>query len=299
MRVGMAGIGRMGAAIAERVLGHGHEVTVWNRSPGKTESLQSMGARVVDTPAALTAASDVVMTLLTHRAAVEAVYAGPDGLLHGPLEGRIFLEMSTVRPDTHLALAARARAGGAAYLDCPVGGTVTPAREGRLLALVGGAPADLERVRPLLVQLTRRIEHLGDVGAGARMKLAMNLMMQVCWQSFGEAMALCAPLGLDAHRLVDVFSYASGAPPGLAHRLGSIADALEGTDITPVNFNVDSVRKDMSTMVEEARAMGIEIPLAQRALELFDAASAEGRGDEDCAMLPVRWMQRAQGITQS
>jgi 3-hydroxyisobutyrate dehydrogenase len=131
------------------------------------------------------------------------------------------------------------------------------------------------------------------------MKLAMNLMMQVCWQSFGEAMALCAPLDLDPHRLVDVFSYASGAPPGLAHRLGSIADALGGKDISPVNFNVDSVRKDMRTMLEEAETMGIGIPVAQCALELFDAASAAGRGDEDCAMLPVRWMQAARRITEA
>ena len=294
MKVGMAGIGRMGAAIAERLLQHGHAVSVWNRSPGKTDALRALGAQVAATPAELVAASEVIMTILTDGTAIEAVYEGHEGLFSADLRGKIFLEMSTVRPAVHEPLAAIAIARGGAYLDCPVWGTVTPAREGRLLALVGGDAATLERVRPMLAQLTRRIDHLGPIGSGARVKLAMNLMMQVCWQSFGEAMALCSPIGLSSERLAEVFSFASGAPPGLAHRLPSIAAALDGTPIAPVNFDVDAVRKDMRTMVEEAVAMGIEIPVAQRALECFNDASAQGRGQEDCAMLSVRWMLAAQ-----
>ena len=299
MRVGITGIGRMGAAIGERLLQHGHDLSVWNRSASKLEPLRRAGARVAATPAALAAGSDVVMSLLTDAAAIDAVYRGAEGLLAADVRGKVFLEMSTVRPAVHLALAQEASRRGAAYLDCPVGGTVTPARAGQLLALVGGAAADLERVRPLLAQLTRRIEHLGPVGSGARVKLAMNLMMQVCWQSFGEAMALCSPLGLAPERLVEVFSSASGVPPGLAHRLPSIAQALHGAGIAPVNFDVDAVRKDMRTMVEEARALGLSIPVAERALECFDAVSAAGRGGEDCAMLSVRWMLDALGRQQT
>jgi 3-hydroxyisobutyrate dehydrogenase len=119
--------------------------------------------------------------------------------LKGDIQGKLFIEMSTVRPQTEKQLAAKARALGAAFIDCPVGGTVGPAREGKLLGFVGGDADDVARARPLLEQMCRRVEHVGPVGSGASMKLAINLPLLVYWQALGEALLLCKPLGLDPH----------------------------------------------------------------------------------------------------
>lgn len=295
MKVGIAGIGRMGAAIAERLLKHGHEVTVWNRTRAKAEALKVHGAQVVDTPARLASAADVILSILTDAQAIAATYDGPDGLLAGQINGKLFVEMSTVRPETERALAERARVKGAALIDCPVGGTTGPARDGKLLAFVGGDAADLARVQPVLEQLCRRIEHVGPVGAGASLKLAINLPLLVYWQAVGEALALCQPLGLEPARLVSIFADTSGGPNVLKTRGGMLADAMQGKPPSSTTFNIDSIRKDMATMIEEARALGYdELPVTARALECFDEVSRSGLGDGDAVMLPMTWLQQRQ-----
>src|SRR5689334_38377 len=226
MKIGMAGTGRMGAAIAGRLLGLGHEVTAWNRTVAKVRPLAAAGAAVAKTPAQLASAADVVMSMLTDAAAIQAVYLGKNGLLTGKIAGKLFIEMSTVNSNTERKLAEKVRAKGAAFIDCPVGGTVGPASQGQLFAFVGGAPADVARIRPVLEQLCRRIEHVGPVGAGAALKLTANLLTQVFWQSLGEALSLCRPLGMEPARLIDIMSDMSGAPRVLHHRAGDIAGTL-------------------------------------------------------------------------
>ena len=293
MKVGVAGIGRMGAAIAERLLKHGHEVTVWNRTRAKAEALAVHGAKVVDTPAQLASAVDVILTILTDAQAIAATFDGPDGLLAGAITGKLFVEMSTVRPETERALAERVRAKGAALIDCPVGGTTGPARDGKLLAFVGGDAADLARVQPVLEQLCRRIEHVGPVGSGASLKLAINLPLLVYWQAVGEALALCQPLGLEPARLVSIFADTSGGPNVLKTRGGMLADAMQGKPPASTTFNIDSIRKDMATMIEEARALGYdELPVTARALECFDEVSRIGLGDGDAVLLPMTWLKQ-------
>lgn len=293
MKVGVAGIGRMGAAIAERLLKHGHEVTVWNRTRAKAEALAVHGAKVVDTPAQLASAVDVILTILTDAQAIAATFDGPDGLLAGAIKGKLFVEMSTVRPETERALAERVRAKGAALIDCPVGGTTGPARDGKLLAFVGGDAADLARVQPVLEQLCRRIEHVGPVGSGASLKLAINLPLLVYWQAVGEALALCQPLGLEPARLVSIFADTSGGPNVLKTRGGMLADAMQGKPPANTTFNIDSIRKDMATMIEEARALGYdELPVTARALECFDEVSRIGLGDGDAVLLPMTWLKQ-------
>ena len=292
MQIGIAGIGRMGAAIAERLLKHGHQVAVWNRTRAKAEVLQAAGAVVVDTPAQLAANSELILSILTDAAAINATYEGPTGLLSGNIKGKLIVEMSTVRPETERALAARLQAKGAAMIDCPVGGTTGPAREGKLLGFVGGEAADLERARPVLEQLCRRIEHVGPVGAGASLKLAINLPLLVYWQAVGEALALCQPLGLDPARLVSIFADTSGGPNVLKTRGGMLADAMRGVAPANTTFNIDSIRKDMATMIEEARALGYdELPVTARALECFDEVARAGKGDGDAVMLPMTWLK--------
>jgi len=294
MKVGVAGIGRMGAAIAERLLLQGHAVTVWNRTQTKAQALARHGASVADTPAQLATSADIILSILTDATAIAATYDGPAGLLSADVKGKLFVEMSTVRPATQQALAARVQARGAAMIDCPVGGTTGPAREGKLLGFVGGDVSDLNRARPILEQLCRRIEHVGPVGAGVSLKLAINLPLLVYWQAFGEALALCQPLGLDTARVVNIFADTSGGPNVLKSRGPTIAEALGGKVPADVTFNIDSIRKDLATMIEEAQTLGYDLPLAARALECYDTASRAGLGDGDAVMLPVSWLKRRQ-----
>jgi len=287
VKIGVVGIGKMGAAIATRLLELGHEVVVWNRSAEKAKAVS--GAKVAATPRELAGDVETIISILTNAAAIDAAYEGADGLLKGDIQGKLFIEMSTVRPQTEKQLAAKARALGAAFIDCPVGGTVGPAREGKLLGFVGGDADDVARARPLLEQMCRRVEHVGPVGSGASMKLAINLPLLVYWQALGEALLLCKPLGLDPARLMNIFADTSGGPNVLKVRGPSIAAALNGGDSGPVTFDVDSIRKDLQTMIEEAQGLGGTLPVTARALECFDQASRDGLGKSDAAVLPVRW----------
>jgi 3-hydroxyisobutyrate dehydrogenase len=294
LKLGVVGIGRMGAAIAGRLLGLGHEVTVWNRSADKARALAAAGAKVASTPAELAAQAEFIISILSNAEAVEQAYAGAGGLLSGNVAGKLFIEMSTVRPETERALAQKVKAKGAALIECPVGGTVGPAKDGKLFGFVGGDAADVARAKSLLDQMCRRVEHVGPIGAGASMKLAINLPLLVFWQSFGEALSLCEPLGLDPARLVDIFADTSGGPNVLKGRGPMIVAALQGKDTGPITFDVDLIRKDLRTMIEEAASRGMTLPVAASALQSFDEAAQEGLNASDAVTLPVRWMKRAQ-----
>ena len=291
MKIGIAGTGRMGAAIGERLIGLGHELAVWNRTVEKTRTLAAAGARLAVSPSQLASSSETIITILTDAAAIDAAYRGRSGLLSADVSGKLFIEMSTVRPETERALAADIRNRGAVMVECPVGGTVGPAREGKLFGFVGGESADVARARPLLEKMCRRIEHVGPVGAGASMKLAINLPLLVFWQAFGEALALCRSLGLDAARLVDIFADTSGGPNVLKGRGPALTAALQGKDVGAITVDVDAMRKDLRTMIEEAGALGTRLPVTSSTLECYDEASRAGLGRGDITAIPVRWMK--------
>ncbi len=288
-RIGVCGIGRMGAALVERLLQQGYAVSVWNRTRAKAEALVAAGATVAATATDLARDCDIVISSMSDDAALESAYRGDRGLLAGAGAGKLFIEMSTVRPETVVALARDAQAKGALFIDAPVGGTVGPAREGKLFAFVGGSDAAIALARPLLEKLCRRIEHLGPVGSGALMKLAINLPLLVFWQSFGEALALVKPLGLSPQRMIDIFSDTSGAPGTLRTRGPAIVANLNGDKSAPVTIHVDGVRKDLRTMVAEAASHGVTLPVTAQALQVFDQASADGLGDADVVNLPAYW----------
>jgi 3-hydroxyisobutyrate dehydrogenase len=283
----------MGAAIAGRLSGLGHEVTVWNRSADKARALAAAGAKVAATPAELADRAEIIISILSNAEAIEQAYHGAGGLLSGDVRGKLFIEMSTVRPEVERALAEKVRSQGAALIECPVGGTIGPAKDGKLFGFVGGEAADVARAKPVLDQMCRRVEHVGPVGAGASMKLAINLPLLVFWQSFGEALALCAPLGLDPARLIDIFADTSGGPNVLKGRGPMLVAALQGKDTGPITFDVDLIRKDLRTMIDEAASLGTSLPVAARALECFDEAAREGLNASDAVALPARWMKRA------
>ena len=161
MKIGIAGTGRMGSAIGARLLELKHEVHVWNRSAARTRPLVEQGAVSAATPAELAGRCDAVLTILTDAAAIDAVYNGRDGLLSGDVRGKLFIEMSTVSSATERALAPAVAAKGAALVECPVGGSTAPARDGKLFGFLGGSEADVARARPIVEQLCRRVEHVG------------------------------------------------------------------------------------------------------------------------------------------
>ena len=290
MKIGFAGMGRMGAAMAERLLKQGCDVTVWNRTAAKTQPLADAGATVAATPADLASRSEIILTILTDAEAIDATYRGTQGLLEGAVIGKLFVEMSTVRPEVQRDLAKSINAKGAFLIDCPVGGTVGPARDGKLLAFAGGAGMHVARAKPVLERFCRRIDHCGGIGAGAAMKLAINLPLSVYWQAFGEALVLCKPLGLDPAKLIEIFTETSGGPNVLKSRGPSLTGALGGIAPEPVTFDIDSIRKDLRTMLEEGRALGRDLPLSAKALACYDEASRKGLGSADAVMMTAGFM---------
>jgi 3-hydroxyisobutyrate dehydrogenase len=289
MKIGIAGTGKMGSAIAARLAGVGHEIMVWNRSADKA---RATGFRVAESPPALAQASEALITILSDAAAVESVF---EKMLSGDVKGKLFVEMSTVRPAVARRLASKTKGKGAAFIECPVGGTIGPAKEGKLFGFVGGEAADVARARPLLEQMCRRIEHVGPVGAGASMKLAINLPLIVYWQALGEALSLVKDLGLEPQRLMDILADTSGAPAMMKNRAPAVAAALAGKD-NAVTVNIDTLRKDLGEMVAEAHSRGFSAPVTERALECFERASRSGLGAKDCTALPASWGLKPQKV---
>ena len=292
MHIGVAGLGAMGGNIAARLLEVGHQVTVWNRDAAKTKPLAAAGAKVAPTPAALAGAVEVAITILTDSAAIDAVYNGPNGLLSGDVKGKLFIEMSTVAPKVELALAPKVRAKGAAMVECPVGGSTTPARQGKLLGLMGGEPADTARALPILEQLCRKVEHCGPIGAGAAMKLAINLPLMVAWQAYGEAFAIARSVGWTPQRLLDLFVESNGANNALKMRAGMIVAMLEDRDPGPTTFSIANAVKDLRTMVEAGTATGADMIATKAALAGFEDAIKQGLGGGDGAQQAVYWSGR-------
>jgi len=292
MKVGVAGLGAMGSALAARLMEVGHEVSVWNRTANKARPLGEAGARIAATPAALAAACEAVLTILTDGAAIEQVYNGPNGLLSGDVKGKLLIEMSTVAPKVETDLAPKVRAKGASFVECPVGGSTTPARKGQLLGLMGAEPADAERARPLLEQLCRKIEHCGPVGSGAAMKLAINLPLMVAWQAYGEAFAIARSVGWDAKRLVDLFNESNGGNKALNARAEMLVKMLEGKDPGVTTFSIANGLKDLRTMVTAGEALGADMLATKAARDGFEDAVRNGQGGGDGAQMAAYWSAR-------
>jgi 3-hydroxyisobutyrate dehydrogenase len=290
MRIGIAGTGKMGSAVARRLASQGHQLTVWNRTRGKAEALLAEGMAWADTPRQLAQSSELVISLLTNAQALDAVYSGADGLFAARGSGALFIEMSTVPPAKQQEMARRAAEAGAAYLECPVGGSVGPAKEGKLIGFVGGNEQDLARARPVLDQLCKRVEHVGPHGAGETMKLAVNLPLMVYWQTLGEALSLVEPLGLDPKRVIDILADSSGGPNMLKVRGGMIAQALADGQGGAPTVDVATMRKDVAAMLDEARAHGRKLPLTEQTLRSFELAASKGHDKADCTQLPVWWL---------
>jgi len=293
MHIGIAGIGNMGSNIGARLMEVGHTLTVWNRTTEKTKPLAEAGAAVAKTPADLTGAVDVVISLLIDTAAIDAVYHGPQGLLSGGAKGKLFIEMSTVTPEAQAALADKVRGKNAAFVECPVSGSVIPARAGKLLGLMGAEPADAARARPLLEQMCRRVMHAGPVGSGALLKLAVNLPLMIYWQALGEQLSLCKTLTIDPAELLDFLAETSGAATVLKQRMAGIVAKLKKVPSSQRTFTLDGGIKDVKQMLAEGQKRGLDLPLLKQTLACYEEALRNVGGKEEVSNVSVYWASRS------
>jgi 3-hydroxyisobutyrate dehydrogenase len=181
---------------------------------------------------------------------------------------------------------------GASFVESPVGGSTGPAKEGKLFALVGGEKADIDRAMPVLEQLCRRIEHVGALGAGSTVKLAINLPLLVYWQALGESLTICQPLNLAADRLIDILSDTAGAPAAMKGRGAVIAKVLSGAPLGPTAFGLTAAKKDLATAVHFAKTLHADLPVAASALACFEQAESAGLGDADATAMSTYWPQQ-------
>jgi 3-hydroxyisobutyrate dehydrogenase len=281
MKIGLVGLGRMGAAIAQRLGERGCEVIAWDRSEKAREAQRKRGLRVVEGPRAVASAADVVLSIITEDKGVRQIFTGSDGFLSGEVAGKLFIEMSTLQPATHRELAPLVKAKGASLVDSPVMGSIPTVREGKLLALLGGKPADVERARQVLEHLARRVVHIGPNGAGCAMKLAVNLGMAVYLQSLAEAMSLGQSEGLTLEQMLDIFAEAPTASPWLKGKIGVLKG--EPSDIT---LDIRTMRKDVMSAIATGARNGVAMPATSGTLASLSAAVAGGWGDKDLAEVP-------------
>jgi 3-hydroxyisobutyrate dehydrogenase-like beta-hydroxyacid dehydrogenase len=286
MKVGLVGLGRMGAAMAQRLKEHGFDVTAWDKNKDAMASAAKAGVTIADDPRGVSAATEIVISIITEDKGVRRIFTGKDGFLAGDVKGRLFIEMSTLQPMTHRELAPLVKAKGAALIDSPVLGTIPQVRDGKLLALVGGEAADVARAREVLDHLTRRIAHMGPNGAGCAMKLAANLGMAVYLQSLAEGIALGRKEGLSVDQILDIFGEMPIASPWLKGKV----DILKGGPVTQKSLDIMAMRKDALSAIATGAIHGVPMPATMGAATSLSAACAAGWGDRDLAEL-VRYFQ--------
>lgn len=280
MTVAIAGTGRMGTAFAKRLVEQGHTVTVWNRTPDRTKGAAAAGAAVAPDLAGLIDA-DILLLSLTNASAVDEV-AG--GLIAAGIAGKLVVDMSTLLPEETRAIATRLTEAGADFVDCPVGGTVGPALKGQLLGMAGGDAAAVDRARPVLDLLCKRVEHLGPVGSGASMKLAVNLPLALYWQSLAEALTLLKGSGIAPETAISVIADSSAGPAVLKNRAQVVIDTLNGTD-QPGTFDIDGLAKDLDLALRHAAASGHDLPMSSDVQKSYAQAITKGLGGFDGASL--------------
>jgi 3-hydroxyisobutyrate dehydrogenase-like beta-hydroxyacid dehydrogenase len=273
--VAFLGLGSMGGPMARRIVAAGFPTAVWNRNPERTAPFIPLGAAVAATPRAAAASADVVCTMLSDPAAVEAVASGPDGLLAGLRDGALWLDFSTVTPAASRGFAARATEKNAHFCDVPVAGSVKPAADGTLKILAGGDAADLERGKPVLDAVSKGVLHFGAVGQGSAMKLVNNLLFGVSLAGFGEALGLAKKLGLPEKETTEWLLSIPSVSPYLKAKMDFLAAGGE-----PPASSLALMEKDLRLMVE-AGGGPASAPVVEAARSDYERARKAGLGEKD------------------
>jgi 3-hydroxyisobutyrate dehydrogenase-like beta-hydroxyacid dehydrogenase len=271
-RLGFAGLGAMGAGIAQRLADAGHAVTVWNRTKAKAEPLLERGLGWAETPRALAASCDVVFTMLTNTQAIEAI---ADELLAGLAPGKVWADLSTIAPDASVALAKRVEATGARFLDCPVSGSPATLAAGQMSVMVGGERAAFDRVEPVLHAIGPKVTYIGENGHAILTKVAINLALVVSITAFAEGVALAEQAGVSRAAVVDAALKSVIASPVLGYRAPLLVD--DGA----VYADVDLQQKDLVLAQELARRLGAAVPTCSAASEMLSAGRATDVRDRD------------------
>lgn len=268
--------------MARRLLAAGFPLTVWNRSADRSEVLRAAGARVAVSPAALAREADVVMLCVADTAAVEAVVFAADGVVAGGGAGKLLVDFSSILPAATRDFAARLHErSGMRWVDAPVSGGVPGAQAGTLAVMAGGAPADIDRLRPLLAPLAARCTHLGPVGSGQVAKVCNQLIVGLNALAIAEVVALAGRAGVDAARLPEAFAggFADSRP------LQILAPRMATHTFEPVAWKVRTLLKDLDNAGVLAREQGLSLPLAAFAAERLRSHGAAGHLDSDPSTL--------------
>ena len=268
--IGFIGLGRMGRPMASSLHKKGFKLLVYDSNPAAVDALRQLGVRAAGDIPELARLSDIIITMVSSSADVEAIVLGPEGLLAHGRAGQIIIDMSTVEPATTDLIAKRAVALGLSVVDAPVGRLAAHADRGESLFMVGAEPADFERVLPLLQAMGSTIFHCGKVGSGIRTKLVNNYLAVVSCQLNAEALALSQSFGLDLNKTLEVINGTSAANGQLRLNWGN--KVLVG-DITP-GFTIDLAHKDLSLILNAANAAKVPLPVAAAAREMFSLARA-------------------------
>ncbi len=289
--VGFVGLGSMGAAMASRLLEGGYGMRVWNRSSDKAVDLVGAGATLVATPRDAATDADFVFVSVADDSALEAVLAVPDGVFAGMGRG-VLINTSTVAPEVAREVAATAAASGARALDVGVLGNAAHAATGQLRLFAGGDADTLERCRPLLELLGKEVVHIGAVGAGMQLKLALNLVMGLEMQAMSEAVAFGVACGLPRQAVLGAIAGSGFSSPVMSFKSRRmIAGSYQGPD-----FRLRLMAKDLGLVVEGCAQMGLDLPMTASAFDAHARAVDDGLGDLDCAAIIERLSPAGGGI---
>lgn len=274
MRVAFLGLGIMGHAMATNLAKAGHEVTVWNRTPGKLVE----GVAVAPTPAAAASGAEVVWLCVSDTAAVEKVLFGADGVEPSLTQGMIVADSSTISPAATVKFAERVRAKGADYVDAPMTGSKIGAANGTLIFMVGGEDATIQRLGPLFAAMGKKIFRMGEVGKGQATKLAMNLQIALIYEGFAEALTFATKLGIDPRQLLQLID-STMIRSGVAEYKGPFVLQRDFT----ANFPLRLMHKDIRLALEAAKDARVKLPALETVEEIYEMATEDGHSDLDYA----------------
>ncbi len=278
--VGFVGLGVMGGGVTRRLLAAGHTVSGYNRSRDKAAPLVELGLDLKDSPREVAEAADVVFSMVTNVAALEAVTQGPDGILAGLRPGKVYVDMTTGTPEASRALAEQVADLGARMLDAPVSGSVSTLEEGRLSIMVGGDEEAFDEVEAILRDIGPTVMHIGSNGQALLMKIAINLSLHVQMVAFCEGLLLAEKDGIDKEVAVEALLQSVIASPMLKYRGPFV---LEMPD--EAWFNVNMMQKDMNLALEAGRKLDVPMPTTAISNELLTAARAMGYVEQDFAVV--------------
>lgn len=276
--VGVVGTGRMGSAMARALARAGFPLVLHNRTSDRARTLAvELGARTAATPAEVAREAEVSLTMLADGAAVDETWRGTDGLLGGARPGAVLVDMSTAPPATILGLEPLARAAGAGILDAPVSGSVGLAESGGLTIMAGGRAADLDHARPVFDALAGRVFHMGPLGSGAAMKLAVNAVIFALNGAVSEALVLAERAGIERSLAYDVVAASAAGAPLVGYKRAAFLEP----DATPTAFALELAEKDLRLITDLAASLGVPVPQAERNLAVIRDAAAGGHQDRD------------------